>query len=89
MRKGSVSVERVFVQAWERGPDGVPAVGGAGGREAGTDGVVEDVLDGGREVGVGVDQAAREAVSPEVAAAGVLAVEALGVDTVEVAEAVG
>ena len=78
----------MFVQARERVPGGVPAVGGAGGREAGTDGVVEDVLDGGGEVRVGVDQATREAVSPEVAAAGVLAVEALGVDAVEVTEAV-
>jgi hypothetical protein len=88
MRGGSVSVERVFVQARERRPGGVPAIGGAGGREAGTDGVVEDVVDGGGEVRVGVDQSACESVSPEVATAGVLAVEALGVDAVEVAEAV-
>jgi hypothetical protein len=90
MRGGSVSVERVFVQARDgRCAGGVPAVGGAGRREAGADGVVEDVLDGSREVVVRVDEAAGEAVAPEVARAGVLDVEALGVDAVESAEAVG
>ena len=57
--------------------------------EAGADGVVEDVLDGGGDVRVGVDDAAGEAVSPQVAGARVLAVEALGVDAVETTEAVG
>jgi hypothetical protein len=67
----------------------VPAVGAAGGREAGADGVVEDVVDGSREVLVRVDEPAGEAVAPQVARAGVLAVEALGVDAVEASEAVG
>jgi hypothetical protein len=89
MRGGSVSVERVFVQARAAGTHGVPAVGGAGRGEAGADGVVEDVVDGGREIGVGVDQARGEAVAPEVPGARVLAVEALGVEAVEAAEPVG
>jgi len=86
MRGGSVSVERVFVQARA---GGVPAVGGAARGEAGADGVVEHVVDGGREVVVGVDQARGKAVAPEVAGARVLAVEALGVEAVEAAEPVG
>jgi hypothetical protein len=89
MRGGSVSVERVFVQAWGCRSDRVPAIGGAARGEAGADGVVEDVLDGGGEVVVGGDDAAREAVAPEMARTGVLAVEALGVDAVETPEAVG
>jgi hypothetical protein len=89
MRGGSVSVERVFVQVRAVGADGVPAVGGTIRSEARADGVVEDVLDGGGEVVVAGDDAAREAVAPEVARAGVLDVEALGVDAVESAEAVG
>ena len=76
----------MFVQD---GAGGVPAVGGAGRGEAGADRVVEDVLHGCGQVVVGVDQAGGEAVAPEVAGAGVLAVEALRVDAVEPAEAVG
>jgi len=79
----------VFVQAPERRPGGVPAIGGATRGEAGADSVVEDVVDRGGEVVVGGDDAAREAVAPEVAGAGVLPVEALGVDAVEPPEAVG
>ena len=79
----------MFVQVPRGAPGSVPAVGGSGGREAGSDGVVEDVVDGAREVVVGVDETAGEAVAPEMARAGVLAVEALGVDAVESAEAVG
>ena len=80
----------MFVQARDgRCAGGVPAVGGAGRGEAGADGVVEHVVDGGREVVVGVDQARGKAVAPEVAGARVLAVEALGVEAVEAAEPVG
>ena len=69
--------------------DGAPAVGGGGPGEAGADGVLADVVDRLRQVLVAVDDAGREAVAEEVAGAAVLPVEALRVDAVEPAEAVG
>ena len=56
--------------------------------EAGADGVLEDVLDGRRQVPVGLDDPGSEAVAEEMAPALVPAVERLGVRSVEALEAV-
>ena len=79
----------MFVQVWEVVPYTAPAVGGGGPDEACADGVLADVLDGGGEVGVAVDDARGEAVAEEVAGSSMTLVQALGVDAVEPAEAVG
>ncbi|HVM17976.1 MAG TPA: hypothetical protein VM290_10385 [Gaiellaceae bacterium] len=51
--------------------------------EAGADGVVEDVVDGAGQLLLGLDDAAGEAVAPQVSPAAVRAVEALRVDAVQ------
>jgi hypothetical protein len=78
----------VFVQVRETCADGAPAVLRGGSRQPCPDGVLADVFDGGREVGVAVEGACVEAIAEEVAGAGVALVEALRVDAVEAAEAV-
>jgi hypothetical protein len=88
MRRCSVSIERVFVQVREPCPDGAPGVLGSGSRQACPDGVLEDVVDGGGQVDVAVEDACGEAIAEEVAGADVAAVEALCVEAVEAAEAV-
>jgi hypothetical protein len=55
--------------------------------EAGADGVLEDVLDGVRQVAVAFDDPGREAVAEEVAPALVAAVERLCVGSVETPQA--
>jgi hypothetical protein len=88
MRRCSVSIERVFVQVREACPDGAPGVLGSGSRQACPDGVLEDVVDGGGQVDVAVEDACGEAIAEEVAGADVALVEALCVEAVEAAEAV-
>jgi hypothetical protein len=79
----------VFVQRRHAPPEAAPAPGARRADEAGADGVLEHVVDGRRQVLVGLDDTRGEAVAEEVAGPAVLSVEALGVHPVESAQTVG